>query len=439
MATDSVPSSGTEDVNAPATGTDADCRLELRLRCKNAGIPVEERAGIGGRQVLTVQLPSGRQKRPITVVSDDNVKRLLAIQFERITPLGNYTAYLDKSNGVIEAGLRSLTIGGLVSSLHESLLGLNPFRLDDAASAGARIELTSENLGQTIALGMSSPILAVIAGRPFSRPMVSIQITGVQTDRHDQALEYLERIANALLFEVDLLLGTPAALARVRSPMRRSGGRAVRGTRRDLHFPGNEYDQQAMSLYWHARSARGMPLLQFLAFYHSLEFYFPVYSQLEAQRRIRNILKDPGFQVDRDADLGRVLAVARTTGGRGFGDERSQLRATLQECLDVNELRSFVRADDARKEFFATKSKALGLSALPIDREEADLRGEVANRIHEIRCKIVHTNAGGDGDVDLLLPFSEEAEALGFDIDLIQYVSQRVLIASSRSMRAVGQ
>jgi len=182
-----------------------------------------------------------------------------------------------------------------------------------------------------------------------------------------------------------------------------------------------------------------MPLLQFLAFYHSLEFYFPVYSQLEAQRRIRNILKDPGFQVDRDADLGRVLAVARTTGGRGFGDERSQLRATLQECLDVNELRSFVRADDARKEFFATKSKALGLSALPIDREEADLRGEVANRIHEIRCKIVHTNAGGDGDVDLLLPFSEEAEALGFDIDLIQYVSQRVLIASSRSMRAVGQ
>jgi hypothetical protein len=51
-----------------------------------------------------------------------------------------------------------------------------------------------------------------------------------------------------------------------------------------------------------------MPLLQFLAYYQCLEFYFPIYSQTEAQRRVRAILKNPGFNPQRDTDVNELLA-----------------------------------------------------------------------------------------------------------------------------------
>lgn len=59
----------------------------------------------------------------------------------------------------------------------------------------------------------------------------------------------------------------------------------------------------------------------------------------------------------------------------------------------------------------------------------------MAERIYDIRCKIVHTKAGGsEGGVELLLPFSKEAELLYLDIELIQYVAQQTLISASTAL-----
>lgn len=178
-----------------------------------------------------------------------------------------------------------------------------------------------------------------------------------------------------------------------------------------------------------------MPLLQFLAYYQVIEFFFPIYSQSEARRRIRNILKTPGFSYHRDADIVRLLSAVKAGVGRGFGDERSQLRATLQECLDANALREFLVTDEYRNDFFMAKSKALPVHKLPLANPDADLRNDVADRIYDLRCKIVHTKTGAnEGEIELLLPFSKEADLLEYEIELIQYVAQQVLIASSREL-----
>jgi hypothetical protein len=181
-----------------------------------------------------------------------------------------------------------------------------------------------------------------------------------------------------------------------------------------------------------------MPLLQFLAFYQVLEFYFPIYSQAEAQRKLRTILKDPTFRGDRDADIGKLLSSIQITRSGAYGDERSQLKATLFECVDSDTLRDFLESDLSRKEFYATKGKGL-FHRLPLANPSADLRGDVAERMYDIRCKIVHTkNDLRDGEVELLLPFSKEAEQLSFDIELAQYLAQRVLIAGSLRFQTGG-
>jgi hypothetical protein len=156
-----------------------------------------------------------------------------------------------------------------------------------------------------------------------------------------------------------------------------------------------------MALYWYARDATGMPLLKYLAYYQVVEYYFHTYAQADARRKIQGFIKNSVFRADRDADIGRILALKKGT-GPGFGDERSQLRATFLECLDPTSLREFLTESEDREEFFSKKTEGLTDKKLPIRNLDADLRNEVADRIYEIRCKFVHTK-GGPGDQGLLL------------------------------------
>lgn len=239
-------------------------------------------------------------------------------------------------------------------------------------------------------------------------------------------------MANSLFFQIELVSGVPLALLRQRRYFRPAGRKEKSITIDDIRYPKNEYDDAPISLYWYARSAVGMPLLQFLAFYQVVEFYFPTYYQAEARRKIRTILKNPTFRSDRDADLGKILSAIQIGRGGGLGDERSQFRASITECVDPDSLREFVTETESRIKFFSSKTKGLTDHKLPIANPTIDLRNDVADRIYDIRCKIVHTKADSrSGEIELLLPFSKEAEQLYYDIELVQYISQQVLIAAS--------
>ena len=111
-------------------------------------------------------------------------------------------------------------------------------------------------------------------------------------------------------------------------------------------------------MYWYARSAVKMPLLQFLAFYQLIEFYYPTYSQIDVRRRLKTILKDPTFRGDKDTDIGKILSTIQINRSGAFGDERSQLKVTLTECIDADSLREYFRKDSDRVEFSQIKPKA---------------------------------------------------------------------------------
>lgn len=250
---------------------------------------------------------------------------------------------------------------------------------------------------------------------------------------HDQALALLKKSASSLFFQIDLLSDVAFGLVRERSPSLRRPRKEPEAS--ELQYPRTEFDDAPITLYWYARSATGMPLLQFLAFYQVIEFYFPAYSRAEAQRKLKAILKDPTFRGDRDADIGRLLSAISVSRSGAYGDERSQLRSTILECIDQDLLREFLTCEPDRDEFYSNKAKTY--HKLPIANTSADLRGDVAERIYDIRCRIVHSkNASRDGEIELLLPFTREAEQLSFDIELVQYLAQQVLIAAGTPFKA---
>jgi len=199
--------------------------------------------------------------------------------------------------------------------------------------------------------------------------------------------------------------------------------------------PKYEYDEEAMALYWYARTALNMPLLQFLAFYQVLEFYFPTFSFAEAQQKIRNLIKDPVFDVSKDSDVAHIInTIKQSARGRAIGDEKGQLKATIHHIVDNETLSTFLTESEERRDFFdsAKKSKSLAKHKIAFSRPDSDLRAEVALRIYEIRCRIVHTK--DEDDLELILPFSTDLVHMKHDLELIEFLATRAIIATSRPM-----
>lgn len=411
-------------------------RAELQDRCKTANIPFEEIEGFEEDDVAArISLQSGREKRWVTCWDHDDFELLLSIPFERYTFLNGLDAICSYDKGTIEALVRPMGSPASPRFLYARLFGVSPQEIGDAW-ADLGVTLTSPTTDPTTTVTLSRPtkdLSGLIGLRQQFALSLKIQRDGL--NQHDQAETILKKLSDALFFQIDLLTDVPLSLGRDRTGSRVRPRKKKRNAQLELKYPSAEYDSAPVSLYWYARSAVGMPLLQFLAYYQVIEFYYPTYSQAEARRRLKSILKDPTFRGDRDADIGRVLSTIQITRSGAVGDERSQLKATLSECIDPDALREFLVGDPQRAEFLSSKTKGLTDHKLPLAAANVDLRNDVAERIYEIRCKIVHTKADArNNDFELLLPFSKEAEQLHFDIELVQYLAQQVLVSASTSI-----
>jgi len=174
-----------------------------------------------------------------------------------------------------------------------------------------------------------------------------------------------------------------------------------------------------------------MPLLQFLAFYQAIEFYYPRFSQVEARKKLANILKDPTFRSNRDDHVDRLISAITISRSGAIGDERSQLRSVVNHCLDPSDLRTFLESDTDREAHVSGKAAKQRFHKIPLQNKDLDVRNDVADRIYDIRCRIVHTKSDArDSDLELLLPFSAEADLIAHDIDLVQFVAKSVLISA---------
>jgi hypothetical protein len=193
----------------------------------------------------------------------------------------------------------------------------------------------------------------------------------------------------------------------------------------------HSYERNPSSLYWYARSASSMPLLQFLAFYQCIEFFFPRYSRQEAIARIRHVLKDPQFNGTKDSSINTILNITMDGRRGSFLEERKQLAATLKHCVDESALRDFLNETEERTRYYGSEYKQISNKKITLSDDPAVV-DQSAERIYDIRCKIVHTKnlESGEGD-EMILPFSEEADLLMEDVELIKFLARRVLIASS--------
>ena len=328
----------------------------LQARCKDAGLELKEETREDGSSYLKVGVRCAREQRWLLLGSDESILRMLSIPFEKFVFISGYEAICAYSDGTIEAAIRPL--GNMPSSYaFRKLFGLE-IANGLAALEAVKLEINPPQPGlPKIEISPASDNFTKLVRSP-NRTRITLKISGCTVSTHDHAALLLRKVADAAFFQIDLLADTPLSLERERK--RVPPGRRAKKTvslAADIQYPKTEFDEAPISLYWYGRSAAGMPLLQFLAFYQVIEFYYPTYSEAEARRKLKSILKDPVFRGDRDADIGRLLTAIHVNRSGAYGDERSQLRATIMECIEADALRGFLSADSERLEFYSAKGK----------------------------------------------------------------------------------
>jgi len=397
---------------------------------------------------LIFEIPAGREKHECFIIyMDEYLDEALNCNFEKFRFIKGHEAVWSNELGIIEAEVGNVAEPGrfLFNRLHELIN--KPEKNDGEENEE---EITKIDLPKVkdfeISLGYCTQEFAFLTGTRVRGPRgrhsrrVTLKIQNIKATTHDLNKELLEKIANSIFFQIDLAFEIPIYLQAQREGWIEKRIKRIRkqmfvDKTATLFEPKYEYDTEPISLYWYAKESMNMPIFQYLAFYQTIEFYFPIYSNYEAKQKIQSIIKDPRFNSNRDADITKIISTIKvSSGGKSFGNERDQISSTLKACTDNTELLNFFKADENRFDFYAeNKGKNIATQKVSVKNEAADFVAEVAERIYEIRCRIVHSKAS-EGNFDVLLPYSTEVNNLNFDIELIEFISRKVLITSSRPL-----
>ena len=421
-------------------------------KLKNTGIEIE----VIDREIHTedntievvkedvAKFPCAREFKYIRISTNKiNLNTYLQSDFEHYKFIQDYEAIWSPKFKVIECELQSVSRTGAPRHYFIRRLAQALGEEIESDEENIRLDLTdSENL-YNVSVGTASVEYAILSyskdtmySFEFAKRRSTLRIENIEITTHDQAKKILEKVGNSILFKLDITNNTGYKLAEDREIRRSYFRRKKQVQEIDKTFPAYEYDDEPMSLYWYSKSAFDMPLLQFLALYQILEFYFPIFSQKDAHYQIKNIIKDPRFNPNKDSDITRILnIISQNKTPIGIGSEIEQLKSTIQNCVTNEEIRDLIDSDESMTNFFKDKkSKSLASKNLSVANKSADLISECSERIYEIRCRVVHTKAS-DKNLGLLIPSSPELKHFIYDITILEMIAKKVLISTSRLLK----
>lgn len=297
----------------------------IQGRCDAAEIRWEEDEG--GELGVNYDLffPEGRGERLVTIWDIEDAETLLSIKFENIRFIEGYHSYCSYNTGVINAGIIPLVPieTGVFGIRNRPKKIMELLKLISSNPDGDGIEEIRINIPHPSNPDQKTIIITLPSGldRLFSKyahaGRLSMRIRGLNLSTHDEAKRILETIADSVFLQIEAETGVPLSLAR--------SSTLVIGHRDEIKklttpptyaFPSIEYNREPMIYYWYGVSAYQMPLMQFLAFYQAIEYFYPLYSEFEAKRAVQGILKSPNFRVDRNSDIARLFQAFKSPGAR---------------------------------------------------------------------------------------------------------------------------
>lgn len=402
--------------------------VSLRERAIAAGVPVSL-IEWKGEPCLELEFPGS--DGAIRIVSEAGAAEYEEVRFENFVQLGYYNALYNRETGTMEAGLMA-DVGSAGEFFREFFDTKEPAARNLLASVPSSWRLKVEGGESIRKWEVGSPTNDFQKLRWASGDQVTLKLVTEARSRETDQLVLLEKLSTAIFFEIDLKFGRllglqPSAQVRARRAYVTQGGRDPN----ELPEPRNLYTYQAARLYLIGRQ-QDILVAKYLAYYQAIEYFFPMIVESETITAVDIVLADPRFQRKDGSQAREVVAAVRRTKEETQTEEK-QLRAAIKAAVSSEELRSFL-SSPFRVEYFTAKQQALaGVQKLLLNPEAPDLIEHVARRVYTLRCRIVHSKSGLSIDVPgPLWPGTEESNSMWYDVELIEFLAQKVLIVWGR-------
>ncbi|MEU4067987.1 hypothetical protein AB0F25_37275 [Streptomyces wedmorensis] len=230
-------------------------------------------------------------------------------------------------------------------------------------------------------------------------------------------------LANSFMYEMNVRNGIPLEPIRF-AEYARPAQRTRTPLQEEVRFPETKIKPEVAELFSFALGARDNPSLSFLAYYQIIEHFFPYAVRREAMRNIRKEMADPRFSRSDDSSILKVISAAE---GTNNASESKQITTLISDSVRIEALTDFFSLSNWGQHF---TSKGPISSVAPINlKDSAPLPTQVANRVYQIRNRIVHAKDDPKyADVRVILPKSKEAYALSPDIALLKLLAEEVVI-----------
>jgi hypothetical protein len=254
--------------------------------------------------------------------------------------------------------------------------------------------------------------------------------------KRTQATEDWKDYANAFLFQVsynfdmsilpDRDLRSVSKAAVRRSLVRRSG-------RADLDVPRRIYISDLIYHYQLGVFSAGIPMLQYISYYHVAEHWFESVFEDDLVLQVRRKITDPGFSYKRKRDISLLIKLiskaVQLRDDRLIIDELTALRLTLERYVNTDELVSDLQNfDSSLLGYYASnKVEFSGGDTIRFNGDQSEVIKALARRIYKTRNALVHSKDGPKGKYT---PFTDDRWLIP-EIPLMRFIAEQIIIATS--------
>lgn len=205
----------------------------------------------------------------------------------------------------------------------------------------------------------------------------------------------------------------------------------------ELDAPRLLYKQDLTEQYHMAVSSED-PFVQFIGFYHIMEYFYEEIYKEGVVNNVKEILLDPGFSTKRKKDIMKLVdLINKKRTESTVGSELEALELTLRKYIDIEKIiEKLNEIDEDIIEYY--KNNKVNFSngdAIDLIGDKKHIFKKLANRVYKTRNSLVHSKSNEVrlNERGIYKPF-KDSKALLKEIPLLKVISEEIIIKSASEL-----
>ena len=213
--------------------------------------------------------------------------------------------------------------------------------------------------------------------------------------------------------------------------------RHIKNKVEDIDFPKLIYIKDLTEQYHMAVSSLD-PFIQFLGFYHTIEYFFENVYKEDVIKSTKEILLRPDFSVKNSKDIMKVVNhINKKKFDSTVGTELESLELTLIKFVKIDDLIDGLNVIDSRIVEYYRNNTVRFSNGIKFDLLAKDdkIYKKSANRIYDTRNSLVHSKSNeiSTKERGIYKPF-KDSKVLSKEIPLLKVISEQIIIGSAKEL-----